>query len=135
MLGLTRTCSLKVIACAPCWTFVVTARYLKDCSIAGMPPEFASSPGCDPDSGIKIDVANLADCPQLSLRWRPASTNGAWLGYLAEPLRTLGLQPGGCARVTIKAPRMVELSAHVSGTQRHQSEKADATSDAPCAPR
>jgi len=112
---------------APYWTFVVEGRYLEGHSVIGVPPEFAKAIGCDPDSGVGVRIENLADCRELSLRWRLASTAGASLGYLSEPLRQLGLRPGERVRVTIKDTRSVDLSAHDAGSQAHQSGEADAT--------
>ena len=112
---------------APYWTFVVEGRYLEGYSVVGVPPEFAKAIGCSPDSGLGVRVENLADCRELSLRWRLASTAGASLGYLSEPLRKLGLQPGARVRVTIKGARSVDLSAHDASSQAHQSGEAEAT--------
>ena len=112
---------------APYWTFVVESRYLEGHSVVGLPPEFAKAIGCSPDSGLGVRIENLADCRELSLRWRLSSTAGASLGYLSEPLRQLGLQPGERVRVTIKGERSVDLSAHDTSSQAHQSGEADAT--------
>lgn len=112
---------------SPYWTFVVEGRYLEGHSVVGVPPEFAKAIGCSPDSGLGVRIENLADCRELSLRWRLASTAGASLGYLSEPLRQLGLQPGERVRVTIKGTRSVDLSAHDASSQTHQSGEADAT--------
>ena len=112
---------------SPYWTFVVETRYFEGYSVVGVPPEFARSLGCNPDSGIRVRIGNLAGCPELSLRWRLASLTGASLGYLSEPLRKLGLQPGDRARVTIKGIRVVDLNAQGTEAQVHQSGMADAT--------
>lgn len=112
---------------APYWTFVVESRYLEGYSVVGVPPEFAKALGCSPDSGLGVRIENLPDCRELSLRWRLASTTGASLGYVAEPLRQLGLHPGDRARVTIKGTRSAELSAEDGGAQPPPSGEADAT--------
>lgn len=112
---------------SPFWTFVVESRYFEGYSVVGVPPEFAKALGCAPDSGLELRVENLPDCRTLSLRWRLASTTGASIGYLSEPLRQLGLHPGGRARVTIKGPRSVALSADDGSPQAPQSAEADAT--------
>ena len=83
--------------------------------------------GCSPDSGMGVHIENVADCRELSLRWRLASLTGASLGYLSEPLRKLGLQPGDRARVTIKGRRLVALSGQSAETQTHPPPMADAT--------
>ena len=112
---------------APYWTFVVESRYLEGYSVVGVPPEFANALGCSPDSGLGVRIENLPDCRELSLRWRLASTTGASLGYVAEPLRQLGLHPGDRARVTIKGTRSAELSAEGGDAQPSPSGEADAT--------
>ena len=111
---------------APYWTFVVESRYLEGYSVVGIPPEFAKELGCSPDSGLGARIENLPNCRELSLRWRLASTTGASLGYLSEPLRQLGLHPGDHARVTIKGTRSVELSAEDGSAQTRPTAEADA---------
>ena len=112
---------------APYWTFLVKSRYLEGHSLVGVPPEFAKALGCGPDSGLGVRIDNLPDCRELSLRWCLTSITGASLGYLSEPLRQLGIQPGGVARVTIKGPRSVELSAQSTSAKARQPAEADAT--------
>ena len=77
---------------APYWIFPVEARYLDGYSVVGIPPEFARALGCAPDAGERIQIENLPDCRDLSINWRLASNTGASLGYLAEPLKILGLE-------------------------------------------
>ena len=112
---------------APYWTFVVDSRYFQGYSVVGLPPEFAKALGCEPDSGVDVDIQNLPDCRPLSLNWRLATLTGASLGYLAEPLRLLGLQPGATARVTIVASRAVTLCREDGGSPTSASVVADAT--------
>ena len=97
---------------APYWTFTVESRFFSGHSVAGVPPELAKALGCAPDSGIRVRIENLPECPELSIRWSLTSTNGASLGYLAEPLHQLGLQPGQCVRVTLKGLALVDLRPH-----------------------
>ena len=112
---------------APYWTFVVDSRYFQGYSVVGLPPEFAKALGCKPDSGVDVDIQNLPDCRALSLNWRLATLTGASLGYLAEPLRLLGLQPGAKARVTIVASRAVTLSREDGSSLPTATVEADAT--------
>ncbi|MDE0348820.1 MAG: hypothetical protein OXM56_03840 [Gammaproteobacteria bacterium] len=112
---------------APYWTFVVDDRYFQGYSVVGVPPEFAKALGCEPDSGVDVEIQNLSDCRALSLNWRLASLTGASLGCLAKPLRLLGLQPGDRVRVTIASSRAVVLGLHDGGSQRTASSEADAT--------
>ena len=111
---------------APYWTFVVESRYLEGYSVVGVPPEFAKALGCNPDSDLGVRIENLATCRELSLIWRLTSMTGASLGYLSEPLRQLGLQPGDRARVTIKGTRSVDMSAEHGSGQAGPPGEADA---------
>ena len=111
---------------APYWTFPVDARYFDGYSVPSVPPEFAKALGCAPDAGARIEVENLPDCREMSINWRLASSTGASLGYLTEPLKRLGLEPGQRARVTIKGPRLVELSVDDGNDDDRQTSEADA---------
>ena len=112
---------------APYWTFVVDSRYFQGYSVVGLPPEFAKALGCEPDSGVDVEIQNLPDCRALSLNWRLASLTGASLGYLAKPLGLLGLQPGDRARVTIAASRAVTLGLEDGSSPTSDSLEADVT--------
>ena len=111
---------------SPYWTFTVEPRYFEGYSVAGVPPELAKALGCAPDAGERVQVENLPDCRDLSINWRLASSTGASLGYLAEPLKRLGLEPGQRARVTIKGPRLVELSADDGNAEHSRGSEANA---------
>ena len=111
---------------APYWTFAVDARFFDGYSVTGVPPEFAKALRCAPDAVERVQIENLPDCRDLSISWRLASTTGASLGYLAEPLKLLGLERGQRARVTIKAPRLVELSLDDGNGDEGQTSEADA---------
>ena len=111
---------------APYWTFAAEDRFFDGYSVTGVPPEFAKALGCAPDAGERVRIDNLPDCPELSIRWPLASTTGASLGYLAEPLRHLGLEPGQRARVTIRGPCLVELSADDGNAEEPRTSEADA---------
>ena len=110
---------------APFWTFLIEDRYFQGFSVVGVPPEFAKALGCEPDSGVDVRLENLPDCRDLSLHWRLSSVTGASLGRVAEPLRTLGLQTGDRARVTIAADRSLRLSAD-DGRPPGRAQEADA---------
>ena len=112
---------------APFWTFFVDSRYFLGYSVVGVPPEFAKALGCEPESRIDVQIQNLPDCRALSLNWRLAALNGASLGYLAKPLRMLGLQPGDRAKLTIAADRTVILGLEDERTPTRPSLEADAT--------
>ena len=111
---------------APYWTFTVESRFFSGYSVPGVPPELAKALGCAPDSGIRVRIENLPECPDLSVRWSLTSTSGASLGYLAEPLHKLGLQSGQCARVTLKGAALVDLRADdCGGSEEPRMRRAD----------
>ena len=110
---------------APYWTFPVEARYFDGYSVPSVPPEFAKALGCAPDGGEQVQLENLPDCRDLSIRWPLASITGASLGYVGEPLRRLGLESGERARVTIKGPCLVALTADDSATEPPREREAD----------
>ena len=110
---------------APYWTFPVEARYFDGYSVPSVPPEFAKALGCAPDGSEQVQLENLPDCRDLSIRWPLASITGASLGYVGEPLRRLGLEPGERARVTIKGPCLVTLTADDSATESPREREAD----------
>ena len=96
----------------PYWTFSVEARYFNGYSVLGLPPEFAVALGCEPDGSTTVEVANLTQCRDLSVSWPLTSTGGASLGYVGEPLKQLGIQPGQVARIVIQDRNRVTLSKH-----------------------
>ena len=97
---------------APYWTFAVESRFFDGYSVLGVPPEFAKALGCEPDGSTYARIENLPMCRDLSIHWRLASTTGASLGYLADALRELGVQPGQVVSVTLKGMKRVALSEH-----------------------
>ena len=111
---------------APYWIFTVEARFFDGYSVTGVPPEFAKALGCKPDEGESVRIANLPDCRDLSIRWPLASTTGASLGYLADPLRRLGVQSGQCVRVTIRGLGLVDLAAENGRMEQSATSHADA---------
>ena len=111
---------------APYWTFVVEARFFDGYSVTGVPQEFAKALGCQPDSGEDVRIENLPQCRALSVRWPLASTTGASLGYLADPLRRLGMKAGDRARVTIKRPGVANFSVDDGGAEEVEPGEANA---------
>ena len=109
---------------APYWTFPVEARFLNGYSATGVPPEFAQALGCDPDGRTRLRIENLPDCPGISLSWPLASTTGASLGCLADPLRRLGLEPRQRVRVTARGRCLVELSTDDGNPAEHRDSEA-----------
>ena len=110
---------------APYSRFTVEARFFDGYSVTGIPPEFAKALGCKPDEGKFVRIANLPGCRDLSIRWPLASTTGASLGYLADPLRQLGAQPGQRVRVTIRSLGLVDLTVEDEGMERSSTNHAD----------
>ena len=110
---------------APYSRFTVEARFFDGYSVTGIPPEFAKALGCKPDEGKSVRIANLPGCRDLSIRWPLASTTGASLGYLADPLRQLGAQPGQRVRVTIRGLGLVDLTVEDEGMERSSTNHAD----------
>ena len=110
---------------APYWTFPVEARYFDGYSVPSVPPEFAKAIGCAPDGSEQVRLKNLPDCRDLSISWRLASITGASLGYVGEPLRRLGLEPGERARITIKGACLVQLTADDGSPQHPRDREAD----------
>ena len=100
---------------APYWTFMVEERHFRGYSLSGVPPEFVKHAGCAPDRALRVSIANPADCPDLSVRWPLSAINGATIGYLAAPLKSLGVRSGDRVRVTIVKPGTVELTAESAG--------------------
>ena len=110
----------------PFWTFIVENRILEGHSVTGVPPEFANALGCEADAAGRVRIDNLPECRELSIGWQLASTTGASLGYLSEPLRRLGIEPGRRARVIIKGFLLASLSADDSTAKQASQGEADA---------
>ena len=110
---------------APYWTFPVEARYFDGYSVPSLPPEFAKALGCTPDGSEQVRIENLRDCRDLSVSWRLASITGASLGYVGEPLKRVGLEPGERARITIKGPCLVQLTADDANVESPRDREAD----------
>lgn len=94
---------------APWWAFEVEDRYFEGYSLPGFPPELAVALGCDPGGSASATIVNLPGRRDLSVIWRLTSLAGASLGYLAEPLRRLGVRAGDRVRVVVRGPGAVEL--------------------------
>ncbi|MDE0658734.1 MAG: hypothetical protein OXI79_03685 [Gammaproteobacteria bacterium] len=93
------------------WTFRVRPQNLEGYSVTGVPAEFAKALGCEPDGRALAAIDNLPECRELSVRWRLTSTTGASLGYVAGPLRALGVGAGETVRVVVKGAGRVRLDA------------------------
>ena len=93
----------------PYWTFLVETRYLDGYSLLGLPPELARELGCEPNGKTLAIVTCPAGSGELSVVWRLASTTGASLGHLADPLQRLGVSVGDNVCMVIKGPGVVAL--------------------------
>ena len=109
----------------PFWTFRVEERYFRGFSVLNVPPEFIKALGCEPDSHMTVYCSGSPGEQELSVRWPLASTTGGSLGYLAAPLKALGLQSGEWARVTIMGPERVELAKHEIVTDKVSNNMVD----------
>ena len=109
----------------PYWTFQVRPRFYKGYSLTNVPPEIAYALGCAPDSKEKVNIENFTDLRPLTLNWPLASNSGVTIGYLSEPLRHLGINAGEFARITIKGPCVVELTAENNEITDSQTSDAD----------
>ena len=94
----------------PYWTFTVQERHHNGYSLTGVPPEFAAALGCPPDDVVWIPVSDPTGCRDLSVRWRLTSLIGATIGYIADPLRRLGVRAGHRVRITIRDTGAAELA-------------------------
>lgn len=102
--------------------FRVEERYFDGFSLAGVAPEVAQALGCKPNGRARIRVLRPHGCGQLSLIWSLTSLSGASIGYLAEPLRRLRVEPGDRVRLVLRGKGEVEL-------QREESVVPDAQAD------
>ena len=111
----------------PYWTFLVVNRYFYGYSLMGLPPELARELGCPPNGKTMAIVTHPEGSSELSVSWRLASTTGASLGYLADPLQRLGISGGDRVRMVIKGPGVVEL--HRESTTASVEESTDTSAD------
>ena len=105
----------------PYCVFRVEERYFDGVSLAGVAPEVARALGCKPNGRERLRVVRPPGCGQLSLIWSLTSLSGASIGYLAEPLRRLRVEPGDRVRLVLRGKREVELQREenvVSDAQR-----------------
>jgi len=93
----------------PYCVFRVEERYFDGFSLAGVAPEVAQALGCKPNGRERIRVVRPDGCGQLSLIWSLTSLGGASIGYLAEPLRRLRVEPGDRVRLVLCGKGEVEL--------------------------
>ena len=88
---------------SPYWSFIVDDRYFAGYSVLGLPPELARELGCEPNTSIRVPLKAPTGCRDLSINWRLASSTGATLGYLADPLRRLQVEAGDVVRLVLAA--------------------------------
>ncbi len=96
----------------PYFLFRVEERYLRGFSLAGLPPEIASTLGCEPNGGIRVSVRRPAGCGPVSVSWNLAALNGVSMGYLSDPLGKLGATPGENVRVVLLESTELEFQRH-----------------------
>ena len=97
----------------PYWTFAVEDRYLRGYSILGVPPEVARALGCGPNESVRVELVDPAGCEPLSVIWRlSATTGGASVGYLADPLKALGAIAGTVVRLELESDGRASITVH-----------------------
>lgn len=103
----------------PYWEFKVESRYFNGYSLANVPGELAVYLGCEPNEGIRVDVANPVGCRPISVNWRLASASGASIGYVADSLTALAASPGDLVRLVAihGGPVRFELVAGVQESE------------------
>ena len=111
----------------PYWTFLVENRYFDGYSLLGLPPELARELGCEPNGKTQALVTHPKGSGELSVIWRLASTTGANLGYLADPLQRLGVSVGDSVCMVIKGPGVVDLRRE--STTASVEESSDTSAD------
>ena len=98
-----------------------------DTASRGLPPELARELGCEPNGKTQALVTHPKGSGELSVIWRLASTTGANLGYLADPLQRLGVSVGDSVCMVIKGPGVVDLRRE--STTASVEESSDTSAD------
>ena len=97
----------------PYWTFTVEDRYLRGYSILGVPPEVARALGCGPNEAVRVELKHPKGCEPLSVIWRlSATTGGASVGYLADPLKALDARVGTVVRLELQSDGRASVALH-----------------------
>ena len=96
----------------PFLAFDAEERYFRGYSLAGVAPEVARALGCEPNGNTRVAVRRPAGVPPLSVNWSLTALNGGSIGYLAESLRQLGVQPGDRVRLVLCGSNTVEVERH-----------------------
>jgi len=94
---------------APFWKFGVKEQYFDGYSLMGFPPELAKKLGCGPNEKIRVPLRRPSGFQDLSVSWRTSATTGASLGYLAAPLKRLGVTAGDDLHLVLLPDGSVEL--------------------------
>lgn len=85
----------------PYQDFIVKEQHFRGFSQPNFTPEFAREVGCWPDSHIKAHVVYPEAAEDVSVTWKLSSATYASIGYLTQPLRVMGAQPGDRIEVAI----------------------------------
>ena len=93
----------------PYWRFRVEDRFFDGYSVDGLPPEIAKALGCEPDGRTRLSISTPIGCKPISVNWPLASTTGANVGYLSEPLSRLDARSGQFVRLIIDSPDGVSM--------------------------
>lgn len=108
----------------PYWSFVAQDKFLRGYSLLRFPPELARQLGCGPNQKVSVPLAAPTDCGPLSVIWRTSSVNGASLGFLAEPLKSLRVVEGDRVRLALVGGGAAALSVIRSRDEEEKSPKS-----------
>ena len=95
----------------PFWEFTVESRFFEGYSVLGFPPELARHLGCEPNGSIRVNISAPEQCRPISVIWRLASSTGASVGYLMDPLQALGVDSGSQVRLVFVSGSTVRFEA------------------------
>ena len=91
--------------------FTVESRFFEGYSVLGFPPELACHLGCEPNGSIRVNISAPEQCRPISVIWRLASSTGASVGYLMDPLQALGVDSGSQVRLVFVSGSTVRFEA------------------------
>lgn len=109
----------------PYWTFLAEERYWDGYSVPGVPSAIVAHLGCEPDSNIRMNIKYPPGCRRLSVNWSTTSPSGPNIGYVTDPLTTLGASPGQTIRLVLTPG---ELRFELHHTPKDDAQRTSASS-------